>query len=60
MPSNGTPASGRGERRMADERGDAVLSRPKVWLLAWAAFTVLGVLDFQYRYLDDLAASREE
>jgi two-component sensor histidine kinase len=47
MPSNERLASGSARK--------AVLSRPKVWLLTWAAFTVLGILDFQYRYLDDLA-----
>ena len=36
----------------------AVLSRKQAWLLAFLGFTALGFLNFEYRYLDDLARDR--
>lgn len=36
----------------------AVMSRKQVWLLVFLGFTALGFLNFEYRYLDDLARDR--
>jgi two-component system LytT family sensor kinase len=36
----------------------AVMSRKQAWLLAFLGFTALGFLNFEYRYLDDLARGR--
>jgi two-component system LytT family sensor kinase len=36
----------------------AVISRKQAWLLIFLGFTALGFLNFEYRYLDDLARDR--
>ena len=36
----------------------AVMSRKQAWLLVFLGFTALGFLNFEYRYLDDLARDR--
>jgi len=36
----------------------AVMSRKQAWLLIFLGFTALGFLNFEYRYLDDLARDR--
>jgi two-component system, LytTR family, sensor kinase len=38
----------------------AVMSRRQVWLLLFLGFTALGFLNFEYRYLDDLARNRTD
>lgn len=42
------------KRQSADERY-AVMSRVTAWSLLFLVFTVLGLLNFEYRYLDDRA-----
>jgi two-component system, LytTR family, sensor kinase len=37
----------------------AVVSRRATWLLTFLGFTALGFLNFEYRYLDDLARLRQ-
>jgi two-component system LytT family sensor kinase len=36
----------------------AVMGRKQAWLLVFLGFTALGFLNFEYRYLDDLARDR--
>lgn len=36
----------------------ALMSRKTAWFLVFLAFTAIGFLNFEYRYLDDLARSR--
>jgi sensor histidine kinase YesM len=36
----------------------AVISRRQAWVLTFLGFTALGFLNFEYRYLDDLARDR--
>lgn len=36
----------------------AVISRSTAWLMGFLAFTAIGLLNFAYRYLDDLARQR--
>lgn len=36
----------------------AVMSRKQAWLMTFLGFTALGFLNFEYRYLDDLARDR--
>jgi signal transduction histidine kinase len=38
----------------------AILSRKQAWLLIFLGFTALGFLNFEYRYLDDLARDRTD
>ena len=39
-------------------RGHRVLSRRVAWLIGFAAFTVMALLRFGYRWFDDLARDR--
>lgn len=38
----------------------AVIGRRQAWLLTFLGFTTLGFLNFEYRYLDDLARDRRD
>jgi sensor histidine kinase YesM len=42
----------------AQARGYRVLSRRSAWLIGFAAFTLIALLKFGYRYFDDLARDR--